>query len=168
MDDRGYGGIPLTGLWKTYRLWAWVILVVLAAGTTSSCSTRSASQSDSTKGAATAELAARGFLDGANSDDYTSMGLLFGTDKGPAVDQFGVTDVEQRMIFLASILKHESYELRQADLAMLGPDRVRWEATMTGTRKGTVVVPVVTVPDRHGRWYVERLNLDALTASPVP
>jgi hypothetical protein len=113
-------------------------------------------------------MAVRGFLDGANADDYSQMSALFGTEKGPAVDRFGVTDVEQRMIFLASILKHDSYELRQANLAQLGPDRIRWDASMTGTRKGHVVVPIVTVPDRTGRWYVERLNLDALTASQVP
>ncbi|MBT8462678.1 MAG: hypothetical protein KJO44_09185 [Gemmatimonadetes bacterium] len=113
-------------------------------------------------------MAVRGFLDGANADDYGQMSDLFGTDDGPAVERFGVTDVEQRMIFLASILKHSSYELRQVNLAQLGPDRIRWEARMLGTRKGGVVVPVVTVPDKNGRWYVERLNLDALTASSAP
>ncbi len=96
------------------------------------------------------------------------MSNLFGTDKGPAVERLGVTDVEQRMIFLSSILKHSSYELRQANLAQLGPDRIRWEARMAGTRKGDVVVPIISVPDGDGRWYVERLNLDALTASTMP
>jgi hypothetical protein len=113
-------------------------------------------------------MAVRGFLDGANADDYQRMSDLFGTKDGPAVERFGVTDVEQRMIFLSGILKHRSYELSQANLAQLGPDRVRWEARMTGTRKGSVVVPIVTVPDRAGRWYVEVLNLDALTASAAP
>ncbi len=119
-------------------------------------------------GAPTSEMAVRGFLDGANLDDYPRMSDLFGTKDGPAVDRFGVTDVEQRMMFLAGILKHDGYDLQQANLAQLGPDRVRWEARMTGTRKGAVVVPIVTVPDRAGRWYVEMLNLDALTASAAP
>lgn len=113
-------------------------------------------------------MAVRGFLDDANADDYGGMSDLFGTDEGPAVERFGVTDVEQRMIFLAGILKHDSYELQQANLAQLGPDRIRWEARMSGTRKGGVVVPIITVPDADGRWYVERLNLDALTASSAP
>ena len=48
---------------------------------------------------------------------------------------------------------------------MLGPDRVRYEAQMSGTRKGDPwTVPVIAIPDGNGRWYVERLNLDALTA----
>jgi hypothetical protein len=113
-------------------------------------------------------MAVQEFLYGANADDYTRMSDVFGTEKGPAVERFGVTDVEQRMIFLASILKHQSYTLRQANLAQLGPDRIRWDVSLTGTRKGGVVVPIVTVPDGTGRWYVEWLNLDALTASPVP
>lgn len=148
-------------------------LVVIAAtvlwGGLWACSAHSSGQAGTASaGASTSEMAVRGFLDGANAEDYPRMSDLFGTKDGPAVDRFGVTDVEQRMIFLARILKHRSYELSQANLAQLGPDRVRWEARMTGTRKGSVVVPIVTVPDDAGRWYVERLNLDALTASSAP
>ena len=89
---------------------------------------------------------------------------LFGTADGLAVEEFGVQDIEARMIFLSQLLKHESYTLSQRNLAMLGPDRVRYEVRMTGTRKGNVVVPVIAIPDGSERWYVERLNLDALTA----
>lgn len=145
-----------------------VLAAAMVVATVSGCSTRTSTQGSADHGASTSEMAVRGFLDGANADDYQQMSDLFGTDKGPAVDQFGVTDIEQRMIFLASLLKHESYELQQANLAQLGPNRIRWEVRMTGTRKGSVVVPMVTVPDRAGRWYVEILNLDALTASIVP
>lgn len=145
-----------------------VVAAALVAATLTGCSSRTAMQGSSAYGASTSEMAVRGFLDGANADDYQQMSGLFGTDDGPAVERFGVTDVEQRMIFLAAILKHESYDLQQANLAQLGPDRIRWEARMTGTRKGSVVVPVVTVPDRTGRWYVEILNLDALTTSSLP
>lgn len=152
----------------SYRRWTALAAVALVAVSVAGCSTRTSSQVDSSFGSSTSEMAVRGFLDGANADDYSRMSALFGTDQGPAVERFGVTDVEQRMIFLASILKHDSYELQQANLAQLGPDRVRWDVRMTGTRKGQVVVPIVTVPDRAGRWYVEILNLDALTASMVP
>lgn len=140
-------------------------VIVLVAAVAAGCSARTTSQSGSSYGAPTSEMAVRGFLDGANAEDYGQMSDLFGTEKGPAVERFGVTEIEQRMIFLAGILKHSSYELQQANLAQLGPDRVRWEARMSGTRKGGVVVPIITIPDRAGRWYVERLNLDALTAS---
>lgn len=143
-----------------------VAAVVIAS--LSGCSARTSGQNGSPVGASTSEMAVQEFLYGANADQYTRMSNVFGTEKGPAVDRFGVTDVEQRMIFLASILKHETFTMRQANLAQLGPDRVRWDVSLTGTRKGDVVVPMVTVPDGDGRWFVEWLNLDALTASPVP
>jgi hypothetical protein len=155
----------LRTLSRTPGRWLGVALAIAVAG---ACSTKTATRTDATYGASASELAVRGFLDSANADDYQRMSDLFGTDKGPAVERFGVTDIEQRMMFLAGILKHESYELSQANLAQLGPNRIRWEARMTGTRKGGVVVPVITVPDGDGRWFVERLNLDALTASSAP
>lgn len=146
----------------------YVAVAVMSVVALSGCSAKSAGTSGATYGASTSELAVRGFLDASNAADYTRMSDLFGTEKGPAVKEFGVTNVEQRMIFLSGVLAHDGYELQQANLAMLGPDRVRWEARMTGTRKGTVIVPVITVPDRSGRWFVERLNLDALTATAAP
>ena len=147
-------------------LWPAALVALIALA--SACSSRYAGSSEATYGAPTSEMAVRGFLDGANAEDYVQMSDLFGTDDGPAVERFGVTDVEQRMIFLSKLLKHESYDLRQANLAQLGPNRVRWEARLEGTRKGDVLVPIVTVPDGRGRWFVERLNVDALSATTVP
>jgi len=115
-------------------------------------------------GAATAEMAVRSFMDAANIEDFATMSNLFGTAEGPAMEEFGVADVEARMIFLSRLLKHEGYTLNQANLAMLGPDRIRYEVRMTGTRKGDVTVPTIVVPDASGRWFVERLNVDALAA----
>ena len=58
-----------------------------------------------TPGAATSEMAVRSFLDAANSEDYSHMMNLFGTADGLAVDEFGVQDVEARMIFLSQLLE---------------------------------------------------------------
>jgi hypothetical protein len=132
----------------------------LAAACASSGPTRS---SGAPFGAVSSEAAVRGFLDAANAEDYQRMGELFGTERGPAVRELGIEDVEARMIVLSKLLRHEGYALRKANLAMLGPDRVRWEAALGGTRKGDVVVPVITVPAEDGRWFVERLNVDAVS-----
>ncbi len=147
---------------------AWFVLLVFVASGISSCASSGGSGGSgggsAAAGAATSEMAVRGFLDAANAEDYNRMIYLFGTADGLAVDEFGVQDVEARMIFLAQLLRHESYTLSQANFAMLGPDRIRYEVQMSGTRKGSVVVPVIAIPDSSGRWYVERLNVDALTA----
>ena len=115
-------------------------------------------------GAATSEMAVRSFLDAANVEDFGTMSKLFGTSDGPAVEKFGIEEVEPRMLVMSRLLKHEGYSMNRANLAMLGPDRVRYEVRLTGTRKGDVTVPVIAVPTKSGRWFVERLNLDALTA----
>lgn len=128
----------------------------------------SPARSGAVYGAQTPENAVRGFLDGVNNRDYRRMGELFGTKDGPAERRFGVADIEQRMVFLGALLRHDSYQLRQADLAQLGPDRVRFLAAMTGTRKGDVTVAIVTVPTRDNRWFVEQLNVDALTGKGAP
>lgn len=141
---------------------------MLLAGTALGCASSHIATAETEDGAATSEIAVHSFLDAANAEDYRHMGLLFGTREGPAVDRFGVTDVEQRMIFLSKLLKHESYRVRQANLAQLGPDRVRFVVEMTGTRKGAVSVPIVTVPTSEGRWFVEQLDVSALSASTVP
>jgi len=115
-------------------------------------------------GASTSEAAVRTFLDAAAADDYPRMWAVFGTADGPAVERFGVAEIEARMIVLAQLLRNSSYDMRVANFATHGPDRVRYEVRLEGTRKGSVMVPVLTVPDRSDRWFVEQLDLDPLTS----
>lgn len=119
-------------------------------------------------GAESSDAAIRRFLDAADAENYAGMWAVFGTEEGAAIDRFGVAETEARMIVLSRLLKHDDYELRQANFAGLGSRRSRYEVTMRGTRKGTVVVPFVTVPDGRGRWYVEQLEADRLSSSAGP
>lgn len=138
-------------------------LLMLASALVAACASSGPTKSSGGPyGAVSSEAAVRGFLDAANEEDYRQMGQLFGTERGPAVDELGIEEVESRMIVLSKLLRNGGYALRQANLEMLGPDRVRWEAALTGSRKGSVVVPVITVPSKDGRWFVERLNVDAV------
>lgn len=110
----------------------------------------------------------RTFLDAVATDDYPRMWRVFGTESGPAVENFGIPEIEARMIVLARLLKNDGYELRVANMASYGPDRIRYEARMEGTRKGSVTVPILTVPADGDRWFVEQLDMDALTAGSLP
>lgn len=114
-------------------------------------------------GSPTGEVAATRFLEAANRQDYQGMSQQFGTRSGPAETTMGVTEVEQRMMVLAGLLGHDSFELQRRDLARIGPNRARYVATMQGTRRGTVQLPVITVESEEGRWFVERLVMDQLT-----
>lgn len=114
-------------------------------------------------GAESAESAITRFLDAAQAENYEGMWTVFGTAEGPAIERFGVQETESRMIVLARLLKHQDYELRLSNLAGLGPRRSRYEVRMTGTRKGSVMVPFVTTHDERGRWFVEQLQADRLS-----
>ncbi len=119
-------------------------------------------------GTNTSEEAVRAFFDAAAVDDYPRMWAVFGNEDGPAVERFGVQEIEPRMIVLAGLLRNSGYELRVSNLAMYGPKRVRYIVLLRETRKGTVSLPVITVPGRDGQWFVEQLDMDRMTVVSSP
>ncbi len=131
------------------------------AGCASSTGGLSDDQAD--YGSPTAEVAVDRFLEAAGQKDYQAMRRQFGTRQGPAEADLGVNEVEQRMMVLGGLLEHDSFEIQRRDLARIGPHRARYVATVRGTRNGTVQVPVIAVQTADGRWFVERLVMDALT-----
>ncbi len=118
---------------------------------------------DSTYGAASAEEAVRRFLGAAQEQEYSRMRELFGTRGGPAERKWGVKDVEQRMIVLSGMLVHQSYSLRPLELGYIGENQRSFVARITGTRYGTVTLPITTIQAKSGRWFVEQLGVDSLT-----
>lgn len=115
-------------------------------------------------GAPTAEQALRTFLNAAAKEQYPTMGRVFGTRQGPAESRLGVTNVEQRMVVLAGLLQYDSYSLEPSALTQPEPYQRRFNARLTGTRQGEVTVPVFVVRAESGRWFVERIDTDPLTA----
>lgn len=112
-------------------------------------------------GAASAEEAVRSFLDAAQAQEYGQMRRLFGTQDGPAESQWGIQEVEQRMVVLSGLLLHQSYSLRPLELGYMREDQRGFVATIIGTRYGNANVPI-TVVLANGRWYVEQLGVDSL------
>lgn len=141
----------------------------------SCASSGSLSANPSLYGSPTAEQAVRTFLDAARQRDYQSMGRQFGTREGPAERSLGVAEVEQRMVVLAGLLRHDDYELERRDLSRFGAERVGFLAAMTGTRRAqrrdrqnlVVRLPVVAVTTEEGRWFVEEVDVEALRTGTV-
>jgi hypothetical protein len=125
------------------------------ASSKSRAGTTPSGQSASTVyGASSAEEAVRSFLDAAQAQQYGQMRRLFGTNGGPAENEWGVQEVEQRMVVLSGMLLHQAYSLRPLELR-------GFVATIIGTRYGNANVPF-TVVLADGRWYVEQLGVDSL------
>lgn len=112
-------------------------------------------------GALSPESAVSQFLDAVRRNDYALMGRLFGTVDGPAEEDMGRVQVEQRMFVLASLLRHSSFEIRPTQMAE-AENKTRLIVDMVGTRNGDVSVPFVASTD-GGRWFVERILTDALS-----
>lgn len=138
---------------------ALALAVALAA-----CGGKQLTRDLSSYGAPTAEQAVRSFLDAAQADQYPRMARLFGTRDGPAEARLGVTNVEQRMVVLAGLMEHEDYRVESSRLTEPAPHRQRFSAQLRGTRQGDVSVPMFVVRSERGRWYVERVDTDPLTA----
>lgn len=143
-----------------------IVGIAVTWGITGCASTgRGLSAAPSSYGAPSAREAAAAFLEATRQREYTTMGRHFGTREGPAEARLGLGEVEQRMIVLAGLLAHDEARLRREELAGLGEQRERFVATLSGTRQGRVSVPVVTVVTPRGRWFVERLGVEALSRS---
>ncbi len=158
-------GIGGRKLWLAALILAGPSLAISLPGCASSKSSAGTPPTGQTSsavyGAASAEEAVRSFLDAAQAQDYGRMRRVFGTNGGPAENQWGVQEVEQRMVVLSGMLLHQAYSLRPLELGYMREDQRGFVATIIGTRYGNANVPI-TVVVADGRWYVEQLGVDSL------
>lgn len=141
------------------------LLAVAVAGLFAGCASSGGGLSGdaSDYGSPSPRMAIERFLDGVAEKDYQLMGQQFGTPAGPAEDRLGITEVEQRMMFLSGLMRHRGYEIREADLARTGPDRKRFVVTLARSEDGPVDVPVIAAVTDDERWFVEQIDTDPLT-----
>jgi len=103
------------------------------------------------------------FLRAANSNDLDTMARLFGTRSGSVLKRDPKEQVDRQMFALASLLRHESYEVVRREIV---PGR-RDEATQLvvrmkiGARQVDVPYTLVYSVDRN--WLIEIIELAAVT-----
>ena len=114
-------------------------------------------------GGPVASAAVERFLQLAGSKSYVQMGWVFGTAAGPVMRQWPLPEVEQRMYALATVLQHDSFVVgRESPVPGRAGAAVRFESQLL--RQGrTFQVPVVAVRGPQGRWYVEQVDVQAIT-----
>lgn len=114
-------------------------------------------------GAPASAAAVERFLQLAGEKDYVQMGWVFGTEAGPIITRFPLPEVEKRMYALANLLQHSSFEVGSGSpvpgrIGVAEGFSVRMQ---TGGR--TKQVPFVAVRGPDGRWFVERVSVEAIT-----
>ena len=139
------------------------VAMAVVIGAVTGCASTQLSADDSAYGAQSADQAVSAFLNAAAGRRYTEMARLFGTSDGPAEKEYGIDEVEQRMIIVSRFLQHSSFTLREPELRVGGTDRHWFVAMMIGTRKGNVDVPIVAARAENDRWFVEQIDLAPLT-----
>lgn len=134
-----------------------------------------------------AQLSVERFLSAANQHDVRSMGRIFGTSDGSAMETGGTLGcafkkigswfgglpcvkkehVEIRMDAIASILEHRDYRITgESRVAGRTVPATRIMVDLT-TPDGTAArdVPFVVVQTDDGRWLVEQVDLQAVMAA---
>jgi hypothetical protein len=103
------------------------------------------------------------FLRAANSNDIDTMGRLFGTRAGPIAERDSRKDLDDRMIVIASVLRHTDYQIQGEQIV---PGR-RDEATQLVVRlvngERRYELPFTLVQSGRWGWLIENIPLELIT-----
>lgn len=102
------------------------------------------------------------FLQAANANDIQTMSRLFGTKQGSIRQRDPIDQVEQRMFTLASLLRHQDFNIVGEQVV---PGRIGEALTIvTMVRQGSrdARVPFTVVRTADGGWLVEQIGVDDL------
>lgn len=115
-------------------------------------------------GAPAPSAAVESFMRLAAEKDYGGMARVFGTAKGSILQRDPQSDVERRMYAMASVLRNEGFTIRGEEPV---PGRVGTavRSTVRITHNGrSTDVPFTLVKGPEGRWFVEQVDLEAVTS----
>ena len=117
-------------------------------------------------GAAAPSEAVEQFLALGKQKRYLDMGWLFGTTEGPIINRDPHPQVERRMYALASVLEADSHEvLSEEPIPGSVGSQVRLVVRIR-QRGHDYSVPFTTIRGPGGRWFVEVVDVEAVTNPP--
>lgn len=113
-------------------------------------------------------VAVERFMRYAAAKEYAHMGWIFGTAQGPLVRRDPPGDVERRMYALATVLEHTSFAV-QGEGPVPGRAGGAVQLPVRLVQRGReYLVPFTAVRGPEGRWYIEQVGVEAITAqTPV-
>jgi hypothetical protein len=140
-----------------------MILLVLAAAACRSAPTPppGTAAAANLPGAPGPRQAVERFLGAAKSQDLQEMAIAWGTDKGPARDQFDRPELEKRLVMMQGCYDVDKHRILDELPANNGKRILRVELT-----KGNVTKTprFTTVKGPSDRWFVEDADFAAVTA----
>jgi hypothetical protein len=142
-----------------HRLIAVAVGLVLLAG----CGGRLSPPAEG-PGGLSAAVAVDRFLQLAANRDYVQMGWVFGNENGPIIREYPRPEVEQRMYAIATVLQHDSFVVGPGSPV---PGRIGAAEQFTVkiySGASEFDVPFVVVRGPGNRWFVEQVDLQAVTS----
>ncbi|MFW5947532.1 MAG: hypothetical protein ACOCUW_03480 [Gemmatimonadota bacterium] len=105
------------------------------------------------------------FLQAANANDLGTMTDLFGTRDRTIAELDGRQQAEERMYVLASLLRHEDWEI-QGQRTVPGRTLDATELMVRLQKENSApVVPFLVVRRSDGGWIIERIDVEPLTTT---
>lgn len=105
------------------------------------------------------------FLRAANAEDLHTMAQLFGTSDGSVLLRDRQAEVEERMLALASLLRHDDVSLAdERQVPGRSGEAVEVLVDLRLADEEEVRVPFTLVRAREGGWLVERIDIEVITA----
>lgn len=116
------------------------------------------------QGAPAPTAAIERMLRSVGTSNLHEMAAVFGTREGSIARRDSQSEVERRMYAMATILKHDSFRLQPGGpVPGRGQDAMQYTVVLKqGQREYQVPFVTVLGPDR--RWFVERVDLEAVTS----
>ncbi|MEP6691982.1 MAG: hypothetical protein ABJD07_12560 [Gemmatimonadaceae bacterium] len=126
---------------------------------TSTGTTAMPAEAPNTPGAPTARNAVERFLGAVKAQDFQSMAMVWGTEKGPARDQMERATLEKREYVMQCYLAHESFAIDASQPMQSGQI---FDVTLTN-RKIVRQTKITAVQGPASRWFIMEADLRPLT-----
>jgi hypothetical protein len=105
------------------------------------------------------------FMRASEKKDYNEMAWLFGTTQGSVLTRDPRPDAERRMFTISSVLEHDRFAIRdESPVPGSATGEVGFTVQLT-SRGHSSDVPFTVVRGPAGRWFVEKIGLEAVTAA---
>ena len=136
-------------------------LLLIAAPVLAGCRTASPVPAPGTTGggAPTSSAAVERFLAAARAQDLQALGLIWGTEAGPARATMPREEMERRQVVMLCHLRHDRHRIVDEVALLQGQRRITADLTMGDLTRRT---NLTTVPASAGGRYVMAVDLEPL------